>query len=261
MEDPFILTRHEGDIAVITLNRPRILNAWHSPMRDALVAALTEAEADPAIGAVVLTGAGTRAFGAGQDLAESKDFSPARVEAWLEEWFRLYDALRAMTKPLIAALNGLAAGSAFQVALLCDLRIAHPGVTMGQPEIKAGIASVTGPWIMEPIIGRAHTIDLMLTGRMVPAAEAQAMGLVSRLVPQDAVLPEALALATELAALPRGAMAANKRRLREATETGFREVIAAGKRIHRASYESGEPEEMAGQFLSRRKTGPDHEPR
>ncbi len=181
----FVLTARRSAVAVITLNRPDVLNAWHAPMRDELVAALTACDADPEIRAVVLTGAGDRAFSAGQDLNEAKDFDPDRAEAWIREWERLYDRLRTLSKPVIAALNGVAAGSAFQVALLCDFRIGHPGVRMGQPEIDAGIASTTGPWIMREMLGLARTIDLTLTGRLMDAAECLSVGLLTRVVAPD----------------------------------------------------------------------------
>ncbi|MFL5221425.1 MAG: enoyl-CoA hydratase/isomerase family protein, partial [Microvirga sp.] len=145
--DQFVLSTTEGRVALLTLNRPEILNAWHRPMRSQLVAKLEAAEREPAVGAIVMTGAGDRAFGAGQDLNETKTFDPDRAEEWMREWEQLYDRLRSLSKPLVIALNGLAAGSAFQVALLGDMRVGHPGVTMGQPEINSGIASVTGPWI------------------------------------------------------------------------------------------------------------------
>src|SRR4051794_26235230 len=142
----FILTDRVGEVGRITLNRPEILNAWHSPMRLELIAALEGFERDEGIRAIILTGAGDRAFSAGQDLSETKTFDADRSEAWVNEWERLYDTIRSLSKPLIAALNGVAAGSAFQVALLCDFRIGHAGVRMGQPEINSGIASTTGPW-------------------------------------------------------------------------------------------------------------------
>jgi enoyl-CoA hydratase/carnithine racemase len=252
MSDAFILTRTQGAVSVITLNRPEILNAWNRPMRDLLVQALDAAQSAPAIGAIVMTGAGDRAFGAGQDLNETKTFDPDRAEAWMEEWDRLYDRIRSLTKPLVMALNGLAAGSAFQVALLGDLRVGHAGVTMGQPEINAGIASVTGPWIMREMLGIARTIDLTLTGRMMDAAEAQAIGLINRLVAPEEVMPTALALAAELAAKPPVAMRLNKRRFREVTEAGFRECIAAGIRTQREAYGTGEPARMMAAFLAAR---------
>jgi enoyl-CoA hydratase/carnithine racemase len=248
----FILTETRGAVAIITLNRPEILNAWNSGMRELLVAALDAAEGNDAIRAIVMTGAGDRAFGAGQDLNETKTFDPDRAELWIGEWERLYGRLRSLSKPLIMALNGLAAGSAFQVALLGDFRIAHAGVAMGQPEINAGIASTTGPWIMMEMIGLARTVDLTLTGRMMDASEAHALGLVNRIVAEDKVMEEALALAAELAEKPPVAMRLNKARFREVTEARFRDCLAAGVRNQRISYATGEPARMMELFLATR---------
>lgn len=251
MQD-FVLRETRGAVAIITLNRPHILNAWHAPMRAMLVDRLEAAEADGAIRAIVMTGAGERAFGAGQDLNETRTFDPDRAELWIGEWERLYGLIRSLTKPLVMALNGLAAGSAFQVVLLGDFRIAHAGVTMGQPEINAGIASTTGPWIMKEMIGLARTIDLTLSGRMMDAAEAYRIGLINRIVPPDRVLAEALALATELAAKPPVAMRLNKARFREVTEASFRDCLAAGVRNQRISYATGEPAREMERFLAER---------
>jgi enoyl-CoA hydratase/carnithine racemase len=221
-------------------------------MRSLLVERLDAAEADPNVRAIVMTGAGDRAFGAGQDLNETKTFDPDAAEEWMHEWERLYDRLRSLSKPLIMALNGVAAGSAFQVALLGDMRIGHPGVTMGQPEINSGIASVTGPWIMKEMLGIARTIDLTLTGRMMDAAEAHATGLINRIVPAEQVMPAAMELAAELAEKPPVAMRLNKARFREVTETSFRECIAAGIRTQRQAYGTGEPTRMMEAFLAKR---------
>lgn len=248
----FILRETRGAVAIITLNRPEVLNAWHAPMREALVQALDVAEADEAVRAIVMTGAGDRAFGAGQDLSETKTFDADRAELWIGEWERLYDRIRSLSKPLVMALNGVAAGSAFQVALLGDFRIGHPGVTMGQPEINSGIASTTGPWIMREMIGLARTVDLTLTGRMMDAAEAERIGLLNRIVPQDRVLAESIALAEHLAAKPPVAMRLNKARFREVTEAGFRDCLAAGVRNQRESYATGEPAREMERFLAER---------
>jgi enoyl-CoA hydratase len=247
----FVLTERRDAVAVITLNRPDLLNAWHRPMREALMAAIAACEADPALRALVLTGAG-EAFSAGQDLHETMVFDPDRAAEWIVEWERLYDLIRSLSKPLIAALNGVAAGSAFQVALLCDFRIGHAGVRMGQPEINSGIASTTGPWIMREMIGLARTIDLTLTGRMMDAEECRAVGLINRLVARERVLDEALALARELAAKPPVAMRLNKQRFREVTEAGFRDCLEAGMRIQRESFATGEPARMMEEFFAER---------
>lgn len=248
----FVLSEVRGPVGILTLNRPEVLNAWNAPMRARLVEALDALEADEAVRAIVLTGAGDRAFGAGQDLNETKTFDPDRAELWMGEWERLYDRLRSLSKPLIAALNGVAAGSAFQVALLCDLRIGHDGVTMGQPEINSGIASVTGPWIMREMIGIARTIDLTLTGRMMDADECFRIGLINRIVAKETVMEAALALATELAGKPPVAMRLNKARFREVTEDSFRECLKAGIRNQREAYATGEPARMMEEFLAKR---------
>ncbi|HVM77596.1 MAG TPA: enoyl-CoA hydratase/isomerase family protein [Stellaceae bacterium] len=246
----YILTDRKGAVGIITLNRPETFNAWHRPMRDELVEAIAAFEADKSVGAIVLTGSGDQAFSAGQDLAETMKFDPDRAEEWIHEWDHLYDLIRSLSKPIIAALNGVAAGSAFQVALLCDFRIAHAGVRMGQPEINSGIASTTGPWIMREIIGLARTIDLTLTGRMMDAEECRSIGLVNKVVPQDKVMSESLALGAELAAKPPVAMRLNKKRFREVTEPGFRDCLEAGIRIQRESFATGEPARMMEQFFA-----------
>ncbi|MDQ4061508.1 MAG: enoyl-CoA hydratase/isomerase family protein [Pseudomonadota bacterium] len=248
----FIVTDRKGPVGVITLNRPEVLNAWNAAMREELVAALDAMEADDTVRAIILTGAGDRAFGAGQDLNETKTFNPDRAEQWIGEWERLYDRIRSLSKPIVAALNGIAAGSAFQVALLCDLRVGHPGVKMGQPEINSGIASTTGPWIMREIIGLARTIDLTLTGRLMDADECREVGVINRLVPQEQVMAEAFALAELLASKPPVAMRLDRQRFREMTEAGFRDCLAAGIRIQREAYASGEPARMMEEFLARR---------
>ena len=248
----FVLSEVRGAVGILTLNRPQVLNAWNAAMRSRLVEALDEMEANETLRAVILTGSGERAFGAGQDLNETKTFDPDRAELWMGEWERLYDRIRSLSKPIVAALNGVAAGSAFQVALLCDLRIGHDGVTMGQPEINSGIASVTGPWIMRELIGLARTIDLTLTGRMMDAQECLQIGVMNRIVPQDRVMAEALVLAEHLASKPPVAMRLNRARFREVTEAGFRECLKAGVRNQREAYATGEPAKMMEQFLATR---------
>lgn len=250
----FILTEQRGPVGIITLNRPDVLNAWHRPMREELKRALEAFEAEAGVRAIVLTGAG-EAFSAGQDLHETMDFDPDRAVEWIGEWEALYDLIRSLSKPLIAALNGVAAGSAFQVALLTDFRIGHDGVRMGQPEINSGIASTTGPWIMREMLGLARTIDLTLSGRMMDAKECHAIGLINRLVPKEAVMKETLALAGELAAKPPVAMRLNKQRFREVTAEGFHDCLEAGMRIQREAFASGEPARMMEAFFASRGAG------
>ncbi|GAA2591087.1 enoyl-CoA hydratase/isomerase family protein [Streptomyces axinellae] len=245
----------EVHVAEVTLNRPDKLNAWTSGMRDKLVAALDEAGADEQCRAVVLTGAG-RAFCAGQDLAETAAIDPddhAAAEAWIDDFGRLFRTVRGLDKPVIAAVNGVAAGSGFQFALLADLRIGHEGVRMGQPEVLSGIPSITGIWAMRGILGRAKTAEFALTGRLVDAAEAHRLGLLSRLVEPEQVRSEALAEAARLAELPPGAVALTKGRLRELDDAGLDEAIEAAKKVHTAAYATGEPQREMARFLAGRR--------
>ena len=248
----FIETSKEDTIGIITLNRPRTLNAWHKPMRDELVDALNSFESNIKICSILLTAVGDKAFCAGQDLGEAKTFDPDRAEAWIEEWRIVYGTIRGLTKPLVVALNGLAAGSGFQVALLADVRIGHPGVKMGQPEINSGIASITGPWIMKEMLGLSRTIELALTGRMMEAEECYQIGLIHKLVPREQVMKEALDTAKVLASKPQVAMRLTKQRFREVTEESFQEVLEAAVRIHREGYATGEPQAVMQGFLDER---------
>lgn len=249
--DPVLLERR-GAVGLITLNKPAKLNAWDRPMRDEIVAALRRYDAEEGVRAVVMTGTGERAFSAGQDFAEAHDFDADRAEAWIREWETFYGLLRRLTKPIVAALNGTAAGSAFQVALLCDIRVAHDKVTMGQPEINSGIASITGPWIMKEILGMSRTIELTLTGRMMGAEECQRIGLIHHLVPRAQVLDKALEVANELGAKAPLAMRLDRAWFADMTEAAFRHTFDAAIRSHRQSYASGEPARKMEEFMTAR---------
>lgn len=248
----FVLTDRKGTVGILTLNRPEVLNAWHRPMREELIAALAAFDTNADIGAIVLTGAGDRAFGSGQDLNEAKEFYATKKGVSIGEWERLFSAIRSVSKPLVAAINGVAAGSAFQAALLADMRVAHEGVRMGQPEISSGIASTTGPWILREMLGLALATDLCLTGRMMDAQECRSIGIINRLVTKDELMPQSIALAESLAAKPRVAMRLTKQRLREVTEPDFRSAIEAGARYQSAAFASGEPTHLLEKFLAAR---------
>ncbi|CAN5538944.1 enoyl-CoA hydratase [soil metagenome] len=249
----FLLEHRDDYVAVVTLNRPERLNAWHAPMRAELDATLEALDADDSVGAIVLTGAGERAFSAGQDLAETEGFDASSVAGWMDEWDRLYGRIRWLRKPIVAALNGVAAGSAFQVALLCDVRVGHAGSRMGQPEIEAGIPSILGPWIMLDMLGRSRTIELVLTGRMMEAHEAYQVGLIHHLVAAHEVLSRALEVAHGLAAKPKVAMRLNRQRFAEVNEAGFQDAVTAARRISAEAFASGEPQAMMARFFAERR--------
>lgn len=220
----FISVERHGAAALVTFRRPEVMNAWNTAMRRELVVAMEACEADAGVRAVVFTGEGPRAFGAGGDLKEP---GPSRdeVSAWVGAWGHFYGTLRALSCPTIAALNGVAAGSSFQFALMADFRVAHAGVRMGQPEIRSGIPSSMGPWLIREMLGARLATDLCLSGRMMPGEECQRLGLFNRVVAPEEVVPEALRLAEELAAQPDLAFRLTKARLRALSEPGFQESL------------------------------------
>ncbi|MBG9387988.1 enoyl-CoA hydratase/isomerase family protein [Caenimonas aquaedulcis] len=250
--DKLIVVERRGAVGVIRLNRPDKLNAWTVAMRSDIMAAMKAFETDADVRAVVLTGTGERAFCAGQDLGEAHGFNADDSEVWIRGWGVFYTVLRSFPKPLVMALNGIAAGSAFQACLMGDVRVAHAGVRMGQPEINSGIASITGPWIMNLMLGMSRTIELTLTGRLMDADEAHRLGLVHHIVPQHEVLERAVEIADELGMKPPVALRLDKARFREMSEPSFLETIEAAVRAHRKSYDSNEPQRMVEAFYKAR---------
>ncbi|MGH8812206.1 MAG: enoyl-CoA hydratase/isomerase family protein [Advenella sp.] len=247
-----VLTDYNDKIAVVRLNRPAGMNAVNASLRTALTDTLYALEADDAVRAIVLTGTGERAFCAGQDLEEAATIDTGNLADWLNRQHALYQAVRDMTKPIVAALNGTAVGAGFQIALMCDLRIAHPALRMGQPEVKAGLASIVGSYLMSLQIGHSLNQELSLTGELITGERAHALGLVNDLVAAEQVLPRALERAAALAALPRSAVRLTKQRFKERTQAGFDQACNAGIRYQLECYASGEPQQVMRAFISRR---------
>lgn len=252
MTNPVIVSI-EGGIGVITLNRPEKLNAWDTPMRNLVSEALTEFNVDDSVRAVIITGSGDLAFCAGQDLAETQSFESGEDgREWFLSWRGFYDSIRRLDKGCVAALNGVAAGSAFQFALLADVRVGHPSVRMGQPEINSGIPSVLGPMLMMSPLGHSRTVELTLTGRMMEASECRQLGLLHHLVPATEVMSKAREVADVLASKPPIAMRLTKQRFYQVTQPAFDEAFEAGQRIEAEAFDSGEPQHSMDEFFSKR---------
>ena len=249
-----VLTEIKDGVATITLNRPAKLNAWDTPMRDEVRSHLETWNTSSDIRAVILTGAGDRAFSAGQDLDETQKIKGGSEGLeWFQSWRRFYDSLRKLEKPCVAALNGVAAGSAFQFALQTDVRVGYPGSRMGQPEINSGIPSVLGPMLMMERLGISRTTELTLTGRIMEAEEAHAIGLIHYLVPRlEDVVPKALEVAQQLASKPQVAMRLTKRRLNEMSQAAYEDALKAGGPIQAEAYATGEPQATMRQFFEER---------
>ena len=249
-----ILVDRRGAVATITINRPEKLNAINTVTARGLSDACDMLSANDDVRVVVLRGAGDRAFSAGQDLDETMHFSSGHEGGdWFLTWRKFYDSVRNLDKPCIAALNGVAAGSAFQFAMLTDIRVGHANSAMGQPEINSGIASVLGPLLMAPRIGLSRTIELTLTGRMMDGIECEKIGLIQHLVDQDQVADVALQIAEDLGKKPPVAMRLNRQRFREMTQADFDEAFSSGMKIQKEAFESGEPQAAMKAFFEQRK--------
>ncbi|MCZ6472992.1 MAG: enoyl-CoA hydratase/isomerase family protein [SAR324 cluster bacterium] len=247
-----VLVEKQGGIATVTLNRPEALNAFNSQLRRDLAANLGDLNRDETVRGLVLTGSGNRAFSAGVDLKEAQHVQVADIEAWFGEMRDVYQAIRLLDKPLVAALNGISAGAGFQVALVSDIRVGHPGTRMGQPEINAGIPSVMGSFWMSLHVSLSLNLDLSLTGRLMDAEECQRVGLLNHLVPSGELMAKALSVAGELAAKPPTAMRRTKQRFREMTQPAFDEAYRAAVLGQQECYKNGEPQRAIADFIAKR---------
>ena len=249
---PVLIERRDG-VALLILNRPEALNAVDARLRAELTAALTELNTDAGVRAAVIAGRGERAFCAGQDLNEALALGPDEIEPWLERQHAMYQAVRDFDKPLLAALNGVTAGAGFQIALCCDLRIGYAQLRIGQPEIRAGLASIVGTYLMTLQVPLSLNQQLSLAGELLTGRRAFDLGLINHLVPQADVQARAIALAAELSQLPAAAYAATKAHLRQLSQPGFEAALAAAKGAQTALYASGTPQQAMKEFLKRKK--------
>lgn len=246
--------RHDN-VLVLTLNRPQALNAINGELRAQLIAALASANDDEEVRALVLTGAGERAFCSGQDLNETVRYGIDDIESWLSANHAMYRAVRDLDKPAIAAFNGVAAGAGFQIGLCCDLRVGFPEMKIGQPEIKAGLASIVGSQLMTQYLGFGHNVELSLTGDLIDGQRAWEIGLLNRLVQRAEVLDSAVELARRLVQLPPTATRLTKRRFRALTQSGFEAALEVAIASQTEAYESGEPQAAMQRFLAKRGAG------
>ncbi len=212
-------------VALVTVNRPEKLNSLNYAVLSLLHSAFERLRNDPAVRAVILTGAGDKAFVAGADIAELASLSPEQARANSEKGHELTRLIETLGKPVIAAINGFALGGGCELALACTIRLAAEGVKIGTPEVKLGlICGYGGTQRLPRLVGRGRAQELLLTGEPVDAAEALRMGLVNRVVKKDALLEEARALALRIAAA--GPLAV--RYTLTAVDTGLDRSLEAG---------------------------------
>ncbi|HEX4402791.1 MAG TPA: enoyl-CoA hydratase [Galbitalea sp.] len=245
-----ILVEQTGRVGVITLNRPQALNALSSGLLADVLAAATEFDLDPDIGAIVVTGS-TRAFAAGADIKEMS--SQSFIDMYLTNWFAGWDRLASVRTPLIAAVAGHALGGGCELALLCDFIIAADTAKFGQPEIKLGvIPGIGGSQRLTRAVGKAKAMEMILTGRTIDAVEAERAGLVARVVPAADLFDDAMATAGAIAAmsLPIAMMA------KEVVNAAFETQLAAGihfeRRVFHSTFATEDQKEGMLAFIEKR---------
>ena len=248
-----VLVATDGPVRVLTLNRPERLNALDVGVRREMAAQLKAAQKDPEIRAVVITGAGERAFCAGQDLHESEALKPKDGPIWMASWKAYFIAVSSFTKPLIAALNGVAAGGGFETALLCHLRLAQPATRLVMAEVDIGLPAVVGRFLLQTHLGHSRANEITLTGRTILAEEARDIGLLKEIVPADRLLARAQEVARELAAKPPQAMQLNLERFRTLMRRGLAEAERASVRYQAEAVATGEPQKAMAEFFARRR--------
>jgi enoyl-CoA hydratase len=245
-----ILVEARGAVGLVTLNRPKALNALNAQMIREICAGLEAFEADESIGAVVLAG-GEKAFAAGADVKEmtGKTYAEAYLQDFVADWRRV-DACR---KPLVAAVSGYALGGGCELAMMCDVIVASETAKFGQPEITLGIIpGFGGTQRLARAVGKAKAMDLILTGRMMDAAEAERSGLVARVVAPERVLDEAMELAARIASLPRMAVLAAKEAVTVAFEGGLSEGVRFERRAFQALFATEDQKEGMAAFSEKR---------
>ena len=244
-------TSHDGAVLTITLNRPDVLNAFNTEMHRALAAALKEARAAD-VRAIVLTGAG-RGFCVGQDLTEFRE-APGDIGARLRENYHPNVlAIRALEKPVLAAVNGVAAGAGVSIACACDIRIAADSATFIPAFINIGlIPDSGGSYFVTRILGPARAFEWLASGRRLTAAEAHAWGLVSEIVEADALPARAAALAGELAGLPTRGIGMTKRLIEHALDASLDEQVEREAQLQTAATQTEDFREGVAAFLEKR---------
>jgi enoyl-CoA hydratase len=227
-----ILVEQRGRVGLITLNRPEALNAINSQLLKDLLDAATAFDLDPGVGAIVLTGS-ERAFAAGADIKEMAD--QGFLDMYLANIFATGDRLSSIRTPLIAAVSGYALGGGCELAMICDILIASDTAKFGQPEITLGvIPGIGGTQRLTRAVGKALAMDLVLTGRLIDAAEAQRAGLVARVVPAGRLIDEAMSAAETIAGMSLPVVMLAK----ESVNAAFETTLSSGLRFERRIFDS-----------------------
>jgi enoyl-CoA hydratase len=245
-----ILVETRGHIGLITLNRPNALNALNGALIGELSTALDAFEDDPRVRCVILTGS-EKAFAAGADIKEMASLT--FVDAFLRDYAEALDRVARTRKPVVAAVAGYCLGGGCELAMMCDIVIAADSAKFGQPEITLGVMpGMGGTQRLTRAVGKAKAMDLVLTGRMMEAAEAESSGLVSRVVPARNLLEEAVKVAEKIAGFSLPAVMMAKEAVNRSLETSLAEGVRFERRLFHAMFATADQEEGMAAFIEKR---------
>ena len=243
-----------GKVGIVKLNRPKQLNALNDALMDELGSALKAFDADDAIGCIIITG-GEKAFAAGADIGAMASYSFADVYKG-DYITRNWETIRTIRKPVIAAVSGFALGGGCELAMTCDFIIAADNAKFGQPEIKLGIIPGAGGTQRLPrAVGKSKAMDMALTARMMDAAEAERSGRVSRVVPLDKLMEEALGAAVTICDYSQIAVMAAKESINRSFESGLSDGVMFERRMFHATFATTDQKEGMDAFINKRKPG------
>ena len=243
-----------GKVGIVKLNRPKQLNALNDALMDELGSALKAFDADDAIGCIIITGS-EKAFAAGADIGAMASYSFADVYKG-DYITRNWETIRTIRKPVIAAVSGFALGGGCELAMTCDFIIAADNAKFGQPEIKLGIIPGAGGTQRLPrAVGKSKAMDMALTARMMDAAEAERSGLVSRVVPLDKLMEEALGAAVTICDYSQIAVMAAKESINRSFESGLSDGVMFERRMFHATFATTDQKEGMDAFINKRKPG------
>ena len=250
MNHETIIVEKRGKVGLITLNRPKALNALNSRVLREIVAAAGSFDADAEVGAIVITGS-EKAFAAGADIKEMQEKS--YVDVYMEDFFAGWEGLTRIRKPVIAAVSGYALGGGCELAMMCDFIIAADNAKFGQPEITLGVMpGMGGSQRLTRFVGKSKAMDMCLTGRMMDAAEAERSGLVSRVVPAAELVEEALKSAAKIADMSLPAVMMTKEAVNRAYETTLAEGLRFERRVFHSMFALEDQKEGMAAFTEKR---------
>jgi enoyl-CoA hydratase len=245
-----IIVERRGRVGIVRLNRPQALNALNATLRNELLGAVEAFDADADVGCILLTGS-EKAFAAGADIKEMADKS--YIDIFRADYAADYERLTRVRKPVIAAVAGFALGGGCELAMMCDFIIAADNAKFGQPEIKLGIIpGIAGTQRLPRALGKAKAMDLILTGRMMDAAEAERSGLVARVVPAASLMAEALKVADTIASMSLPALIAAKEAVNRAFESPLAEGARFERRIFATLFAGADQKEGMAAFIEKR---------